>query len=209
MAHRGVLGTYILNASSVYLAQVHDSQIARDFITDQLIPSEKFTGDKGYIGVPGCVHPVKGRDLSAADKELNQLLSRRHVPVEHANRAINVFCMLNDSYRHHSSEGLDLWQLQVLWKLVVFLHNRNVLDEGGQTSAWRIPTRPLLTEVCWAAKPTDLRSWTQRHDDCGGPYGPLRENRAQHEAKRSRESRLHRVRTAVRFCPYARQHNEH
>lgn len=53
------MGTYILNASSVYLAQVHDSQIARDFITDQLIPSEKFTGDKDTSVFPDVFTPSR------------------------------------------------------------------------------------------------------------------------------------------------------
>lgn len=181
VCHRGVLNKYIFHYSQPIKAAQHDKSFYEATTLPELrLPGEVYLGDKGYAGATGVCSPFKGRDLNPTQKQYNRQLSAIHVKVEHANRDMNVFNSVGKPFHFKlpGGHGLNLGLLADIWHIVVFMVNRNSLDEMDQVRAWRIPTRPQLADVgAWAQAPLDaeLTEWyEQGHDDFGGPTGVRR-----------------------------------
>ena len=61
---------------------------------EQFSESQKFVGDKAYVGAPRTITPTKkpkGRELTPEKKEENKKISRRRIFLEHLIRRLKIF----------------------------------------------------------------------------------------------------------------------
>ena len=84
----------------------HDFQLFKDSVVDinKLI---KFLADSGYQGIheyfPNSQIPKKNsklHKLTKADKEINRIISRNRIAIEHVNAVLKVFRILSSKYRN-------------------------------------------------------------------------------------------------------------
>ena len=69
---------------------------------DKFAVSQKFIGDKAYIGEPAIVTPYKkpkNAEVSELQKTENQQLSSRRIGVEHLIRRVKIFRVASDKFR--------------------------------------------------------------------------------------------------------------
>lgn len=173
--HKGPFQRFIFHVFGPEPASTHDFAIVQETLLPVLKPGEQLSGDTGYTGSASIIVPFKrSRTLTDTHKDFNTDVSRAHVPVEHCNREINIFAACSQRFRHRLRKGGMNTGLQAdVFKVCVFMANRNILDSHGQTNAWSIPSRPRRSGD-WVVKHLSDEFWTQEKDDQWGPRGPIR-----------------------------------
>jgi hypothetical protein len=173
--HKGPFQRFLFHIQGPVPASAHDFLLVQNVLLPALHDNERLSGDTGYTGSPAIITPFKkSKRLTSAEKEYNRDVSKVHVTVEHCNRDINIFAACSKRFRHRQAAGgTNLNLLEDIWKVCVFMVNRNLLDAHGQTNAWSIPSRPRRDEP-WALKHLTDDVWTQELDDAWGPRGPRR-----------------------------------
>lgn len=70
-------------------------------------PTQRFKGDKGYIGEAAIKTPQKkprNGELTTAQKQKNQELSSERILVEHTIRLVNIFRVAQERFRLNSQK---------------------------------------------------------------------------------------------------------
>lgn len=69
---------------------------------DKFTTSQKFVGDKAYVGASRTTTPTKkpkGKELTPEQKEENKQISRRRIYIEHLIRRLKIFRIAADKFR--------------------------------------------------------------------------------------------------------------
>lgn len=74
---------------------------------EKFLKSQKFSGDKGYVGEAAIKTPQKkpkGKKLTLEEKESNQQLARTRIVVEHLIRLLKIFRVASERFRLNSEK---------------------------------------------------------------------------------------------------------
>jgi len=111
-----VVSGRILDVSPSFPGKVHDKKMWDEWMEqfDHDFTHEKVLADKGYIGVPECLCPVKkpvGGELTEDEKLFNKVIGSVRVIVEQVIGRIKRFSILKHRYRGERSEHETIFRL--------------------------------------------------------------------------------------------------
>ena len=98
--------------------KTHDFRMFRESMVGVLPERLIILGDCAFVGIheyfPGAIIPykaTKNKPLTKEQKEINTLISKVRVKVEHVIRELKIFRICKETYRGNSESGLRRVQL--------------------------------------------------------------------------------------------------